>query len=356
MSFFIVPVKAYEDVEFYQVPEYSFSAYRYFFNHGYNNLIYTADETYTETYSVNLSETGTINSSGSTLGAKYLTCTTNNAVSGTQTYSCYFSDRQNAVSNSQSINIKLNANESISGTIGATHRQQDFYVAKLPFLSGTYSHNTSFNSNDRIWLTTDRNDQFYEWYFIFYSSSRIKYGGLDLYFDRGNSVDYTFNDTETNGSYLNVIHFFNCDKPTNLTFDINDLNSQSIIPIFIGTYKTMPDDVAVMANIRPSISYLLENGNNSTRTSVENATTAKNNVSNKINNFDSLESNSVNNMNSNINNLNITSDILTNSKFLSSANWVKVQFDRMTVNTPIGSVLSFSLILGITLIFLGKIR
>lgn len=43
------------------------------------------------------------------------------------------------------------------------------------------------------------------------------------------------------------------------------------------------------------------------------------------------------------------------SKFLYSSNWVRSQFEAMTSNTPFGSVLSFSLLLGIALLIIGKV-
>lgn len=42
------------------------------------------------------------------------------------------------------------------------------------------------------------------------------------------------------------------------------------------------------------------------------------------------------------------------SKFLASAGWVRSQFDLLTSATPFGSVLSFSLLLGLALLIIGK--
>ena len=43
------------------------------------------------------------------------------------------------------------------------------------------------------------------------------------------------------------------------------------------------------------------------------------------------------------------------SKFISSANWVKTQYDRLTGNTPFGSLISFSLLIGLALLLVGKV-
>ena len=61
-------------------------------------------------------------------------------------------------------------------------------------------------------------------------------------------------------------------------------------------------------------------------------------------------------MNSALNNVNVNFDVgnQLGSKFLASAQWVRQQFDSLTSNTPFGTVLSFSLILGIALLIIGK--
>ena len=43
------------------------------------------------------------------------------------------------------------------------------------------------------------------------------------------------------------------------------------------------------------------------------------------------------------------------SKFMASATWVKTQFDYLTSGTPYGTVLSFSLLLGLALLLVGKL-
>ena len=355
MSFFIVPVSADSDYQYLQIPEYSYTAYNHFLTHGYSNLSFKGEGYSTNTYTVNLDNIGTLTSYGSTLGAKYLNCTTNNAVSGTQTYSCYFSDRQNAVSNSQSITIKLNENTDITGSITEKEYDSIRLRLKLPFLiEGNYVKDSSWNWDNSI-LARDDNPT----YMIFYTRSTILNANRTVNFYNYSSSQGTPNyswDAEIFGHlYLNVIKI-SANSPTRTVPAFNGITDQEILPVYYGYENSMPDEVAYSIRIRKPIGYYFDKGNNNTSSIVNNATDSKNEVNDKITSFDSLENNSVSNMNTNINNLNLTSDILSNSKFLTSANWVKVQFDRMTVNTPIGSVLSFSLILGISLIFLGKIR
>lgn len=62
------------------------------------------------------------------------------------------------------------------------------------------------------------------------------------------------------------------------------------------------------------------------------------------------------NMNNALQSINTNFDIGTiGSSFLTSAAWVKTQFDNLTNTTPFGSVLSFSLLLGLALLIIGKV-
>ena len=61
-------------------------------------------------------------------------------------------------------------------------------------------------------------------------------------------------------------------------------------------------------------------------------------------------------LNDSLDDINVNFDIgnTFGSKFLASATWVRQQFDALTSSSPFGSVLSFSLVLGIALLVIGK--
>lgn len=61
-------------------------------------------------------------------------------------------------------------------------------------------------------------------------------------------------------------------------------------------------------------------------------------------------------LNESLDDINVNFDIgnTFGSKFLTSASWVRQQFDALTSTSPFGSVLSFSLVLGIALLVIGK--
>lgn len=96
------------------------------------------------------------------------------------------------------------------------------------------------------------------------------------------------------------------------------------------------------------------NGSNSAAGSLNNSTSQMNSSQNSLvtqeDSFNDQMNNSLNNINPNFN---INTQF--GSKFITSANWVKTQFDLMTGSTPFGSVLGFSLLLGVGLLIIGRV-
>ena len=393
VSFFIVPVYADEDI-YYPDPE-QYEAYQWFFDRGYNELM-LSDSNGT-TYNVNLDNngtnngtitgtdtttgtdhtTGTFNSASSTLGSKYMTCTTNNAVSGTQTYSCYFSSSQSSVSNSQSINIKFNPNMNtsinestsvnetikqnintdITGSITGTETFNSY--SRLPWLKGTFEHPTAYDKSKSIQLWQSQ-----QFIIAFYLKDN-KHTPLKFV---GASNNLKSSDFIYSGTYFHIsenmtlivlkISLKDHSIVANryVTVDIPLLNNQDVIPYWAGYRNKCPDDVAYHIGLRYPNGQLLDSGNSETEEHVTSADEASTTLGSKFDSYDEVESNMVSNMESSLGNISTDSDLIGNSSFLSSAVWVKQQFDRMTNNTPVGSVLGFSLILGLALIFIGKIR
>lgn len=52
----------------------------------------------------------------------------------------------------------------------------------------------------------------------------------------------------------------------------------------------------------------------------------------------------------------ISGSILSVTRLTQAANWVRTQYNRMTLNTPFASLITFSLTIGIVLILLGRLR
>lgn len=79
-------------------------------------------------------------------------------------------------------------------------------------------------------------------------------------------------------------------------------------------------------------------------------------LSSTVNEFDELETGFNDDMNDALDDIN--TDVSLNdfgADFQSSAVWVSQQFNRLTANTPFGSVLGFSLLLGLSLLIIGKV-
>lgn len=89
---------------------------------------------------------------------------------------------------------------------------------------------------------------------------------------------------------------------------------------------------------------------------IDNVSSSLDTASDQLHNFDTQY---LNNMNTQMNNIDFTGDgvaLINNGNFLSSANWVRTQFNRMTSNNVFGTMIYFSLVLGLSLLVLGKLR
>lgn len=101
----------------------------------------------------------------------------------------------------------------------------------------------------------------------------------------------------------------------------------------------------------------IANGTTSSNASSSELDDNTNQLTQDIGQYTNIENGFNDDMNSHLNNIDTTSTLPSamGSKFLSSANWVRVQFNRMTENTPFGSILGFSLVLGLSLLIIGKV-
>lgn len=95
---------------------------------------------------------------------------------------------------------------------------------------------------------------------------------------------------------------------------------------------------------------------NDQQDSVDNLEDSTQDMNDQFDDMFSYEDDFNNNMNDALDDINVNFNIgnTFGSKFLASATWVRQQFDRLTNNTPFGSILSFSLLLGLALLIIGK--
>lgn len=105
----------------------------------------------------------------------------------------------------------------------------------------------------------------------------------------------------------------------------------------------------------PDTDSLLSDGNTNSQSTTSNNNESNKQLDNTINNMDQLENNYKSDLNNNLNNINSNDFNITGITQLSNAaNFVRVQFDNLTKNNPFGTILGFSLFIGLSLLIIGK--
>lgn len=241
-------------------------------------------------------------------------------------------------------------------------------LGKLPielFQDSYYTYPVfELNTNDQIWRSSMSSGQSqivifgidkyitasnFDSFFTIPSGFSVEYENIGLIpltpTTFGRIVKYTF--TNNNSSSASVI----------LTYKGSDTR---IIPIYSrnSREKFISTDFALQFGLSNK---LLENldiiangttGSSQTASSVTSESQSLTDVSDDIHDMESTFNNDLNN------NLQAIDTTITpgtfGSSFLASSSWVKTQFDQLTSNTPFGSVLSFSLILGLGLLIVGR--
>lgn len=88
---------------------------------------------------------------------------------------------------------------------------------------------------------------------------------------------------------------------------------------------------------------------------INNTNTLNVDFNDKLNEYNQIEDQQIQNLDDSLDQISTESDLINNNKFINSANWVTQQYNRITNNNPIGSLIGFSLLFGLALIFIGKI-
>lgn len=123
----------------------------------------------------------------------------------------------------------------------------------------------------------------------------------------------------------------------NFLFKISELNTNNLI---------------VKA---PDTDSLISDGNSISQSATSNNEQSNQLLDNTINQMESLENGFKNDLNSNLDNINSNNFNISGITQLSNAaSFVRVQFDNLTKNNPFGTILGFSLFLGLSLLIIGK--
>lgn len=182
-----------------------------------------------------------------------------------------------------------------------------------------------------------------------------------------NSSWVSLSDYMNSASYINFSsnYLYCCVSLSQLAKISDDV---SFYPI----YYILPNDSNFSLNdlvLNVSTDFALKYGFSNTYLSNINGDSSSNESNNKLNDitnnfndtsskFNDIEKEFTNDLDSNLNSIDTSTDFSFNgggSYFKNSINWVNTQFNKMTNSTPFGSILGFSLILGLALLLLGKL-
>ena len=258
--------------------------------------------------------------------------------------------------------------ESLTTLVSAFQNASDYITGIYNLNYYSYPIFTFDNANRRILRSYCWKDSYLHCIFIslnfnVYSPARFfqKY----RIYDASNS-SYLTDSVIKNFTILSMngesnIYAFDILLDHNANIYLDSTSNNIMIPIYVNskTYTNVSTDFALLFGLNNS---LLENLNK-----IANGTTQSNQSSSSLDSqssqFESdaqqmysYENTFNSDMNTNLNNINTNFDIgnQLGSKFMYSATWVKTQFDNITNGTPFGTILSFSLLLGIAMLLIGK--
>lgn len=245
----------------------------------------------------------------------------------------------------------------LDGTSTTTgHKKYDIPILSLNSFNNNFSYSKQINSRykqDNIVIAVLSNNP----NSMFSNITAINNQNETLNF----KTIYNFN-IPIGGYYLNMVEI----EPninTGYVFLYNAVKPTNLIPIYTGLKSKIPDDIYRFLYDNDRTIDAINNldnhvtvGTNSTSGTVSNNNTITNSFNNNSDDLYNIENTWNDDMNNNLNNLDINSEMISSNKFLVTANWVRTQFERLVLNTPFELLLIYSLILGIALIFIGKVK
>lgn len=333
----ILPV--YADNEFYIIPDDQLTAYKYWFGMGgkttydyenYDDSVYIPVHSYTTTTNYN---------------GYNCTSTTSNA--NFANYCRYYNS-----SNSSLVNPKETTTNSAyyeTAYVGDT---------KFNLIDGTltgFVSPTSYDSNKSFWVGKDQKT-----YVAFWATKFISNDSITIYKGGTNNAIVTstlVSQGPNAGVFRRHVFVFTAkESGTNISVNWGNLSNVSIRPIVLARDFEISDRVRDLIGLDSRMLEAIKNGNNETIEFVMDNDEAIDMFNNTATNMHNLENDFNSNMNNAFDEINLNNSIISNSKFISSANWLRRRFDDLIIGTPFELVLVFSLILGLALTIVGKLR
>lgn len=333
----ILPIKA--DNEFYFIPDENMVAYKYWFSLN-GSTTYDYENNNDSIYIPSHSETTTTNYNG-----YYCYSSTSNA--NFANYCRYYNS-----SNSSQVSPKeTTSNSAYYETVNVGDSILNISDGTLTGFSG---QPTAYNANSNVYVFKTRPLLIYFW-----SSYNFAQNEITLYPRESANATITFMSREPSaGRFYRMYFKIETDVSTRISINWGSglTSSTKIRPIYIGSLYDMPDTIRDQLNQPTRVMELLASGNDTTQNNITNNNQVTTDLDNHNSELHSLENNFNDNINNAFDDIDLTNNITSNNKFISSAIWVRRRFDELIIGTPFEYILVFSLILGIGLTIVGKLR
>lgn len=187
-------------------------------------------------------------------------------------------------------------------------------------------------------------------------------------------------------------YYFNSIKVTNnnsrgtwVTIDFPKFrDSTLIIPVYTGTGNDLPDYARNTVGIPTRTEQFLESlvtsqndllnqekqttlaaqkqnslsefGNSFSQNRQQALSESNNTLDNRVNQMNNIETEYNSDLNAALDDIDISTDLVQHTGFTNAALWVSAQFNRLVIGTPFELVITFSLITGLALVLIGKMR
>lgn len=148
--------------------------------------------------------------------------------------------------------------------------------------------------------------------------------------------------------------------------NFNQYNNKTLnfIPIYFGNKSDIPNDAYLFLyhEQRPYIvtdnllNNLIENGNNTSQSTGNDLNTVSDELNTGVSNLQSVNETLENDMSTALQNVDTNSLLMQSQNFIKSMNWVKLRFNTMFNNNPLGWYIQISLIIGIAIFMIGRYR
>lgn len=260
--------------------------------------------------------------------------------------------------------ITLNGNGSISGTI----TESDNLTYWIPKITGTIDN--SYASMKRVY-----NYQQSPFTVIYLAPNMINAQDIIENVHSAVTSDHpivnyvtTNRITRTVGGYrLNAVSLYSNDLTTSQTIYVDYKTINGIVPLYVGQYNNIPDDLFRFTYGYSRLERLLESGNETSQQVQNNIDDITDDFSDSSQIIASADTTAIDNLDNALDDININFDITGISRFRTSMNWVSSTFVHIIKNDFIDSenyegrnifeyVLMFSLVLGLALTIIGKLR